>query len=145
MISLGDGATPPMILNTEEEKKLAIERDFTTIEVPEEFRRDFEVDIDAAIRDLAGRPTLTVRPFIRYRGKILEAIDRGTEFGLKHPFSRVETTLQDGGVFIVENLRLPTLAKEIENCEDKAEGEVNGFRASEVSLDLSTVTCHIRE
>jgi hypothetical protein len=44
--------------------------------VPIEFRSDFERDIDAAIRDICGRPTLSVRPFFRNKQKIVEAFSR---------------------------------------------------------------------
>jgi hypothetical protein len=44
--------------------------------VPVEFKPDFERDIDAAIRDICGRPTLTVRPFFRNKQRVTEAFSR---------------------------------------------------------------------
>ena len=120
-ITLGDGLTAPAILQTEEEIEQAKEKDLPTIDVPIEFKKDFERDIDAAIRDFAGLPTLTIRPFIRYRGKVLDAMERGAAFGLEHPFSKITTTLQDGGVFLMDKLLLPKLKKQIEECTDQEE------------------------
>lgn len=122
LISLGNGAVAPEILKTEEDMKRAEEQDLPTMEVPIEFYRDFEGDIDASIRDFAGRPTLTIHPFIRYRGKVTEALLRGeAELGLKHPFSLTETTLQDGGTFLMDHLSIPRLRKQIEQTTDPAE------------------------
>jgi hypothetical protein len=53
------------------------------IEVPEDFRADFESDLEGAIRDLAGVATVAVRPYIQRREKIIEAVDPS----LAHPFS----------------------------------------------------------
>jgi len=116
-ISLGDGTEAPRIIESDEEKAQAEEKNLPLLDIPEEFRKDFEGDIDAAIRDFAGRPTLTIRPFIRYRSKVVEALSRGAEVGLEHPFSLQETTLQDGGVFLMDKLRIPKLKKQIESAQ----------------------------
>ena len=77
------------------------------LEVPVEYKRDFERDIDQAIRDLAGRPTLTITPYITYRWKVREAMDRGEKYDLVHPYSSVYTNLKDGAVFEPKKLLLP--------------------------------------
>ncbi len=66
------------------------------INVPDEFRHDFEVDLDGSLRDLAGRATVSVTPFITKRSKILEMINPNR----RHPYSMFETTLRDGGYFL---------------------------------------------
>lgn len=105
-VSLGDGGThAPKIVENEEELKELEKEGVKIIDVPIEYRKDFEVDIDGAIRDLAGYPTLTIKPFIIQRHKIFDAVERGKELGLEHSFSMVETTLQDGGKFIAGKLR----------------------------------------
>lgn len=116
-ISLGDGTEAPRILETEEDIRIAKEKDLPLLDIPVEFRKDFEADIDEAIRDFAGRPTLTIRPFIRHRHKVVEALSRGAEFGLEHPFSQTETTLQDGATFLMDKLRIPKLRKDIEKAK----------------------------
>jgi hypothetical protein len=60
------------------------------VEVPVEFHGAFVEDIDAAIRDHAGRSTVAITPFIARREKIYEAIDKNRT----HPFSQ-ETWDQD--------------------------------------------------
>jgi intein/homing endonuclease len=64
-----------------------------TIEVPLEFKHDFEVDMEGSLRDLAGRPTLAIEPFLTKRDMIVKMY----EDGRRHPFSVYETTLRDGG------------------------------------------------
>lgn len=46
------------------------------VDVPEDFRADFERDLEGAIRDIAGMSTVSVNPFINRREKILEAVDK---------------------------------------------------------------------
>ena len=53
-----------------------------TIQVPEDFRPDFEADCDRALRDIAGVSTITVSGFFRYPEKIYACIDASRE----HPF-----------------------------------------------------------
>jgi len=102
-VCLGDALNRPHIIENEEQLKEAKEKNLKIIDVPEEYYRDFKVDIDMAIRDIAGYPTLTIKPFITNREKIYEALARGErELGLRHPFSREVTTLQDGGALLVE-------------------------------------------
>jgi len=142
-ISLGDGAEAPRILETEEDIRIAKEKGLPLLDIPVEFRRDFEGDIDEAIRDLAGRPTLTIRPFIRYRHKVVEALSRGAELGIEHPFSQTETTLQDGATFLVDKLRIPKLRKDIEKAtgaeKAKLEAELTRLKSKPrfVHVDLS--------
>jgi len=116
-LALGDQSERPRILKDSQEPK-ETER---VIEVPEEYRGDFEKDIDGAIRDLAGQPVLTVRPFIRNRVKVFEAMDKGEEYGLEHPYTKSVTTLRDGATFNTDKLIIPRLRKKMENAEDAGE------------------------
>lgn len=52
------------------------------VDVPEDFRKDFEGDIDESLRDLAGVETVSVSPFIAQRDKISSCVDAGRP----HPF-----------------------------------------------------------
>jgi hypothetical protein len=142
-VALGDGIEPPRILKDDEEKRQVEEKKLPMIEVPIEFYRDFDKDIDAAIRDFAGRPTLTIRPFIRYRNKVVEALAKGAEIGLEHPYSKTETTLQDGGIFLVDKLRIPHIKKQLETAVEpekrKLEEELRFLKSKPrfVHVDLS--------
>lgn len=95
-VCLGDALVRPHIVETDEQKKLIEEKDLTVIDVPEEYLRDFKIDIDMAIRDIAGYPTLSIRPFIQQKEKLFDAVQRGEALGFKHPMSQEVTTLQDG-------------------------------------------------
>jgi hypothetical protein len=74
------------------------------VEVPEDFKNTFEQDIDMAIRDVAGYPTLTAAPFFRDVEPIRRAIKRGALVNLLHPYSRQTTTLEDGSHWLKDNL-----------------------------------------
>lgn len=68
-VFVGDDNRPPRLLGGEDADKSL------TDEVPVEFKLDFERDLDAAIRDICGRPTQTVRPFFRNRERVLAAFN----------------------------------------------------------------------
>jgi len=78
-VAIGTETTMSRILN---EKEIEPEGS-TVIEVPEDFRQDFEDDIEGSIRDIAGYSTIAITPFIQRRAKIAEAIDPTRQ----HPFS----------------------------------------------------------
>ena len=107
-ISLGNMVERPMIISCEADRKRAEDLDLKLIDVPMEYFTDFSRDIDSSIRDLAGLPTLTIHPFIVYREKIMEAMQRGKdELGLEHPFTKEVTTLKDGATFDSHKLLIP--------------------------------------
>jgi hypothetical protein len=70
------------------------------IDVPEDFRQDFESDLEGAIRDIAGIATVAVHPFIQRREKIRSAIDPT----LQHPFSVQIYDLSRGGQFMWDQM-----------------------------------------
>ena len=121
-ISLGLSSEQPKILENEEDANKEEEKGAEVIDIPVEYRTDFERDINAAIRDYAGRPTLTIQPFLTYRWKVRHAMDRGEEsLGLKHPFSKEVTTLTDGGMFLPDRLLIPKYRKLAEKDPDTYE------------------------
>jgi hypothetical protein len=65
------------------------------IEVPLDFKEQFEKDPDAAVRDFAGIPVLSIRPFIGRREMITQMMQEGKRDGLQHPFTGFTVTLQD--------------------------------------------------
>jgi hypothetical protein len=73
------------------------------IDVPVDFRPDFEKDCDGSLRDIAGVSTLTVDQFIKDFGKVVECVNEKR----RHAFTKEFTTLEDGA-----KLRLSTLLKE---------------------------------
>lgn len=68
--------------------------------VPEDYRQNFTTDIDRAIRAIAGRPTMSISPFLPQREKLFDAIERGRQLKMAHPFTKDVTTLRDGTLFI---------------------------------------------
>jgi len=67
-VFVGDENRPPRILAEHEEKESGM-----VDEVPVDFLTDFERDIDGAIRDICGRPSLAISPFFRNKARVLDA------------------------------------------------------------------------
>lgn len=110
-LSLGNHATRARIIRKEGEKGYDADLDNMTkiiddgikvIDVPVEYRQDFERDIDMAIRDIAGYPTLATHPFFKDMGPISESIERAKARGLKHTFS-AETVNFQGDAWWLED------------------------------------------
>lgn len=75
------------------------------VDVPEDFRADFERDLEGAIRDMAGIATVAIRPYIQRREKIREAIESSPH--LSHPFSTEVYDLSRGGTFVWSRMVSP--------------------------------------
>lgn len=111
-ISLGDTTHRPQIITCKQELEECKQKGLEILDVPIDYEADFKKDMDASIRDLAGRPTLTIHPFIVYREKVAEAMERGyNEIGLEHPFTKEITTLKDGASFDPSKLLIPKYKK----------------------------------
>lgn len=63
--------------------------------VPEDFRDEFEKDPDGATQDYGGKPVLSVHPFFGRRDLLLQMFELGVKAGLRNPWSRLEATLED--------------------------------------------------
>lgn len=66
------------------------------IDVPEEYRKDFEIDLNMAIRDVAGVSTEAIHAYIARQEAIFEAVQED----LHHPFSTEEWTYGEPGQFM---------------------------------------------
>ncbi len=97
--------------------------DVAIIEVPEEFRADFEGNLEASLRDLAGLYSTAVSPFIQRREKIVEACDTNKwpsclknpltkQPILQHNFSVNEWDPAKPGEFIWEHMCQTSLERE---------------------------------
>lgn len=70
------------------EYKIQTEADYAdcqVIQVPNDFLRDFEGDLDSALQDLAGVATVSISPFIQRRELVYQAIDGDRE----HPMDTI--------------------------------------------------------
>lgn len=61
------------------------ENDYWIVDVPIEFREDFESDMENAMRDIAGISTQAISAYIQRPQKVLECVDER-----EHPFTRTE-------------------------------------------------------
>lgn len=68
------------------------------LEVPIEWYDEFRRDVEGSVRDLGGEVTRAIRPFFEDTEIIFRACDLGQAEGLVHPWSRDETTMEDGSV-----------------------------------------------
>lgn len=123
-VLVGNEKVPSRILLAGEEREfLDNPIDNTVIvDVPEDFRTDFDSDLEGSIRDLAGISTVSINPFIQRREKIASAVDHTRE----HPFTTViydpsrpggfrwdvmvKTRPERGNSGVVENILRPILA-----------------------------------
>lgn len=96
------------------------------IDVPEEYRKSFEADLEKAIRDIAGIATVSITPFISKRSKIHEAIDPTRS----HPFSEYIWTQDVKARFEWENFA-------IKNKDGSWKPKLNPSSPRHVHLDLS--------
>lgn len=107
-VIVGNEQTPSKILDPSEAAALKVKQpeNTTLLEVPEDFRPDFEADLEGSIRDLAGCATVAISPFIQRREKILEAVeqDKRTYGPNRHPFSTVSYDPSKGGSFLWEKM-----------------------------------------
>jgi hypothetical protein len=55
----------------------------TVIEIPVEYRENFDIDSAGALRDIVGRSVKSINPFLRRREKVNEAVIAGQEMGLE--------------------------------------------------------------
>lgn len=103
----GNETIPSQILTDEEYERLlraGIPEGVVIADVPEDFRPDFERDLEGSIRDLAGISTVAVHPYIQQRDKILAAVDKERV----HPFSSVSYDMSVGGQFLWGGLVCPS-------------------------------------
>lgn len=100
-VEVGDVTKRTRVLDGTEEN-VSLDR---VIDVPMDYKEEFDDDPDGSVRDYAGISILTVRPFISRREKITEMFARGEAHGLKNPYSNFSVTLQDAREMIIpENL-----------------------------------------
>jgi hypothetical protein len=90
-VEVGGLTTSSRILDGTEEN-VCQER---VINVPVDLRTAFERDIDKALRDNAGVATFAIKPFMGNRKAIGQMFEKGKKAGLRHPFSRMDVTLQE--------------------------------------------------
>lgn len=95
-VLVGNDQIPSKILEPGEERALRkhLQDGLLIVDVPIDFRKDFEDNLEDAIRDVAGVETVTVSPFIQQRDKILPCIDSSRS----HPFSSVEWVQTESGI-----------------------------------------------
>jgi hypothetical protein len=105
-VLVGNETVPSRILKDEEvepvREKLKESGQFDSviiISVPEDFRKDFEADLEGSIRDVAGVETVSISPFIQQRD-LLEKCLSLSDSPHQHPFSVEEWDQKGSGKFL---------------------------------------------
>lgn len=113
-VFVGNETIPSKILETDAQVEeyrgiCSAQENCALIEVPVNFRPDFEAELEESIRDIAGIATVTITPFIQRRDRIKLAADYGDAQGLFHPFSVLEYVAGSGGEFAWDRMVEPAL------------------------------------
>jgi hypothetical protein len=90
-VEVGDVARRSRVLNGNETDVRADK----VIDVPMDFKKEFDKDPDKCVMDYAGIAVLAIKPFIGQRESIRRMFAHGDEIGLKHPYSDFTVTLQN--------------------------------------------------
>jgi hypothetical protein len=131
----GNSETASKILTDEEAAALKdnVPEGAVLIDVPEDFRRDFEKDLEGSIREIAGVATVAVHPFIQRREKIREAFDAT----LQHPFSTLVYDMSKGGRFLWDamvSLQSPRVPGRVEIPQLRP--KINPSAARHIHIDI---------
>ncbi len=105
----GNDTVPSKILDPGEERQFqgdGCPDQCVLLEVPEDFRSDFEQDLEGATRDIAGIATISVNPYIQRRDRIREAIMLDAKVGSvrTHPYTTEAHNPARPGAFIWEEM-----------------------------------------
>lgn len=107
-VLVGNETVPSKILGPGEAARLkpTLPEGTLILEVPEDFRHDFEANLEGSIKDLAGINVISVSPFIQRREKLLDAInaDRQKYGAGRHPFSAEQFDPSRGGGFLWDRM-----------------------------------------
>lgn len=97
-VLVGGATARSRILHDEEEvdEDAMAEMDAYVIDVPAEYRKDFELNLNDSIRDIAGLSTDAISAFISRQEKIADCVDPE----LFHPFTAEEWTFGTSGGFL---------------------------------------------
>lgn len=103
-VVVGSSSLRSRVVPKEEEATLDesfIEREGgIVLKVPEEYRPDFERDLENSIRDIAGMSTHAISAYLNR----IETLEWAVSSELKHPFTVQEYTYGEPGGFLWENL-----------------------------------------
>ena len=118
----GSGTRSSKILTDDEVVPIDLATEHV-VNVPIEFRPEFERDLDGALRDIAGRSTRAIRPFIVRA----EAVGNLIEEGRRHPFNLDVTNLRDGLEILTSALDLDVDAARAVHLDLSKNDDRSGF------------------
>lgn len=110
-VQIGNETYPSKVLKEGEKPNAGCQ----VIQVPVDFKMDFERDVEGSIRDMAGMTTLSTHPFFTQREKITEANELAKKYGYLNPLSIEEAEFSIGlptpnKLFLRTDVKQPRIA-----------------------------------
>lgn len=142
-VLVGNDQFPSKIVKPEDLDKLreSLPEDCVLIDVPEDYRAEFERDLEGSIRDVAGISTTSVSPFIQRVEKIPEAValyERSYP-GAGHPFTVLEFVPGKPGEFMWDRMVQQTKERGfLGHWETRFRPKINPRAIRHVHIDPST-------
>lgn len=108
--------------------------DVRLIEVPEDFRGEFEKDIEGSIRDFAGQTTLASHPFIHNRESVFECMELADEYAYTsaYPHENVDLSISTPTA-IDERLRLDVNKMRVAHADLATTGDSAGLAIGHIA------------
>jgi len=134
-VLVGNEQVPSRILDAEEAERVRplLPESVVLLDVPEDFRPDFERDLEGSIRDLGGCATVAISPFIQRREKIVEAVDPKRS----HPFTSLIYDPSKGGAFDWEQMVRMVKEKDFDGGGQRLRPLINPNAPRHVHIDPS--------
>jgi hypothetical protein len=138
----GNEQVPSRILTETEESEIdklreTLPEGTVLIQAPEDFRGDFDRDLEGSLRDIAGVATVAISPFITRREKLLEIVDKTR----KHPFTSMDWDASKGGDFRWSEMVKSQREKVYGSDETHVRPILNPKAARHAHIDASINTC----
>lgn len=106
---MGTDNYPPRVLTDADVAGVHYPEDAEIEEVPVELKVDFQRDPEAAARDYMGRASKSLSPFISQRHRIVDAVLRGREVGVKSFLEKDNVVLGVDGMPQIVEAALPPM------------------------------------
>jgi hypothetical protein len=84
-VATGNERIRPMLDPSDEQERMYLDAGLRVLEIPEDFRPDFEKDLEGSLREIAGISTEAISPYIQRTDKIYAAQDLGSSHGVASP------------------------------------------------------------
>jgi len=134
-VVIGDEVTSSRIV----EAGMKPPHDGNLLEVPEEHRTEFELNLDEAIRNVGGRATVAASSLFRRREVLKTAVKSGKKFGLAHPFRTFAVTISDKSPITLQDIVKDDVLFSVHEGHRRA--RINPTTPRVMHIDLASTDC----